>query len=145
MPDRCSTAFQAAGWPFVNVYLILVPTCYFSIVARKPFGKAQPVVGSAVASAELSFAEKDISGSRRGAFRKSSLSCMWRSSSKYFSVGEEHCPAKGWCWENMVETGAVQAPVLQAAQELIWKHDFYTFGCIKQPCKVLSQKLITGV
>lgn len=39
MPDRRSTAFQAAGAPFTNAYLILIPTYFFSVVARKPLGK----------------------------------------------------------------------------------------------------------
>lgn len=134
MPDRCSTAFQAAGRPFANIYLIMVPTCSFSIVARLSLCE----VGSAEASAELSFPEKDISGSREGAFKKNSLGCVQGSSSEHFSTGEKHGPAKGWYWENIVEAGAVRLPVLQAAQELTRKHDLYTFWYIKQPCRVLS-------
>lgn len=92
------------------------------------------MVGSAVLSAEISFAEKDISGSRGDAFKKSLLGCVWRSSSERFSTGEKHGPAKEWYWEKMVESGAVQAAVLQAAQELIRKHDFYTFCYRKHTC-----------
>lgn len=77
-------------------------------------------------------------GSRGGTFKKSLLGWVGRSNSEHLSTGGKHGPAKGWHWENIVETGAVQALVLQTTQELIRKHDFYAFCYIKQACEVLT-------
>lgn len=119
MPDRRSTAFQAAGAPLTNVYLILIPTHFFSIATRKPLGKTWPVIGSAVT-------------------REFTVQRVQRSSSKCFSTGEKVGPAEGWCWENTDETGAMWTPAPLATWELLRKCDFYTFWYIIQPHKVLS-------
>lgn len=88
MPDRCSTAFQDLHQHISDFgsYMFLF---YW---VKKTF---RMDADGSEASAELSFSEMDIPGSRKGAFKESFLGCTWSSGSKHLFASENHCSAKG--------------------------------------------------
>lgn len=89
MPDRCSTAFQDLHQHISDFGSCMSFFCW----VKKTFRMGAD--GSAQASAELSFSEIDIPGSRKGDFKESFLSCIQSSGSKLVFAGENYCSAKG--------------------------------------------------